>query len=338
MKVSKKISPILLSLIIFLSLSLLTGYAAENTITIKLGHHHNVNGEFDIFAKKFKEIAEEKSEGRLKIEIYPGGQLGQEGEAAEGILIGTLDMSIISEPMFSEIAKGFGIGNMPYLYKNREALIKAVTDSPVGKELERRLVEKGARILGWRCATPRHMIFTKKEVKSLEDLKGLKMRSPEDRLYINMFKTLECQPTPITWGEAYLALQTGVVDGMETPLNTGVDMNFHEVTKFVFLDYHMLGTNLLLINEGFFQKLPSELKEVIIEAGKAAEIYTNSIAEQTEQRAIEIMIKQGLVFNEINEEDLAKVKSLFSRMHMEWGKEHNATELIEKIYEINKDI
>lgn len=309
------------------------GGAKEETIVIKLGHHHNVDGIVDKYCKKFAELASTKSNGRIKVDVYPGAQLGQEFEAAEGILMGTQQMSGVSTTAYNNLIKGFGIDMLPFMFDSFESITEIFANSPVGKELENRLIEKNGRILGWIALGGRHMIFTDKDVKSISEMKGMKMRSPESDLFVGMFNALGCSPTPITWGETYTALQTDVVDGMESPTTSMKDMKFYEVAKYCLLTNHMWGTFNLMINEKFFQSMPQDIQQIIIDSGKEASEYANKLAEEEENSAIEFLKGKGMVFNELSQEDAAKMREAIEPVIDKWGKDHEATELIKMLRE-----
>lgn len=326
---------VLLAILTFCILSVV-GFAQEEKVVLKLGHHHTVGGLVDILSHKFKELAGEKSNGLLQIDIYPGAQLGQEKEACEGVLMGTLQITGVSPSFYSETADGFGIDVLPFLYSTFEQANQIFNESSVGKELDRRLLEKGGRILGWMAVGPRDMLFVKKEVKTLEEFKGLKMRSPESEIWIEMFRGLGARPTPITWGECYTALQTGVVDGMESPPTGTIDMKFYEVTKYCLLTHHMFADMILVINEKLFQELPEDMQKVVIEAGKEAIDYANQLAIKYHEDAMDFLKEEGMKFNELADEELSRFKEAMIPMVDKWAKEHNATDLVEMIRELTK--
>ncbi|MEA4848235.1 MAG: TRAP transporter substrate-binding protein [Clostridiaceae bacterium] len=307
--------------------------AKEAPVVIKLGHHHNVDGIVDIYCKKFAELAGAKSSGRIKVEVYPGAQLGQEFEAAEGILMGTQQMSGVSTTAYNNLVKGFGIDMLPFMFNSFASVTNVFADSPVGKELENRLIEKKGRILGWIALGGRHMIFTDKNITSVSAMKGMKMRSPESDLFVGMFNALGCSPTPITWGETYTALQTKVVDGMEAPTTSMKDMKFYEVAKYCLLTNHMWGTFNLVINEDFFQSLPEDLRQIVIDSGKEASEYANKVSEEEEKKAIEFLKEKGMVFNEVSAEDEAIMREAMGPVIDKWGKDHEAEELIKLLRE-----
>ncbi len=326
-----------ISLLLIMSISILfVGVNAEEKIILKLGHHHSVGGQVDNLSNKFKELAEEKSNGRLEITVFPGAQLGQEKEALEGVLMGTLQLTIVTSSFFANIADGFGLDALPFMFDGFEHMDEVITNSDVGKELEKNLIEKGGRILGWFTPGSRSMLLVEKEVKTLEEMKGLKMRSPENQIWIEMFRSLGSRPTPITWGEAYTALQTGVVDGMESPIAMTIDMKFYEVIKYIFLTNHMWGVMNFIINETVFENLPKDMQEVVISAGKEAVNYANQQSIKEQKEATEWLKNYGIKFIEISKEEQEKFKEAVVPMIDKWAKDNNATHFIEIIRELSQ--
>ncbi len=274
--------------------------AAEPKLVIKFGHHHAVGGSMDKYAHKFAELVKAKSNGEIEVRVFPGAQLGQEGEAAEGIHLGTLQTTIASSPFLSKYLPEMGFDYLPYLWDSLEH-IRKVIKGPIMQEVRQKLLSRSnVHILGWMEIGFRHMLFRNKEVKKLEDMKGLKMRSPQAFWFIEMFRCLGARPTAITWGEVYPALQTGVVDGMETPFSGGVDMKFMEVTKYWALTGHMFSLMPHLINEKFYKGLPANYQKIIQEAANEAIAWNDRKSDSYEEECRRIMEKRGMVFNNVN--------------------------------------
>lgn len=312
-------------------------FAGEEKYVLKLAHYSMIGGFEDRCCHKFKEIAEEKSNGKLEVNIYPGGQLGEETECAQGVLMGTIPMTIVCPFDYRDIVDGFGIDSLPFLFDSVDKSINIFNFSEIGKRLEERLIQKGGRILGWHTYGARHLIFADKDVKTYKDLQGLKMRSPEGDMWIKMFESMGTRPTPITWGEAYLSLQTGVADGMDTPIVDIKIMHFYEVTKYCLLTGHMLGNQILLINEKVFQELPSELQEIVLYAGKEAINYINQVVKEEVSETKKWLEEEGGVkFTELKEEEREKFKKVLMPIQKSWAEEHNCVDLLNDIIEMQK--
>lgn len=307
---------------------------AQKTV-IKLGHHHNVGGLVDFYANTFAAKVKEKTNGSVEIQVFPGAQLGQEREAADGVLMGSMDATVVSSLTYDRAVPQFGLDFLPFMYADWDELL-GTFNGPVGKELEQKLEAKGGRILGWIALGARDMMFTKKKVTNLAEMKDMKMRSSESDLFIGMFRALGTKPTAITWGEAYTALQTGVVEGMESPPGPTVDMKFYEVTKYFLKTHHMWGTMNLTIHDPLFKKLTKEQQDAIIAAGKEATDAANAKAKQDDVKAVEFLKSKGMEFVEVSEAERAKFRDAMGPVVDKWAKDHQAEALVKQIRDAKK--
>lgn len=219
---------------------------------------------------------------------------------------------------YVDTVAGFGIETLPFMAADWDELWYIFNEAGIGDALNERLIEKGARILGWCPFGGRHMIFVDKNVTSYKQIAGLNMRCPESTLYTEMFKALGASPTPITWSDCYTALQTKVVDGMETPLSSMVDMNFDEVSKYCLMTNHMWTTFTLAINEDLFESLPEDIQNSIIEAGQEATENCYAAQQEAEAAAIKTCEEKGITFNHLSDEEAAELPSVFDQMKSDW--------------------
>jgi tripartite ATP-independent transporter DctP family solute receptor len=249
--------------------------------------------------------------------------------------MGTLQMTAVSSPNYKYQVAGFGIDSLPFLFENMDVQLE-IFNSPIGKRLEKELIKKGARVLGWYAFGSRVLIFTNKRVTTFDELKGLKMRSPESEIFIEMFRRMKTMPTTVTWGEAYIALQTGVVDGMDTSLTAIKDMNFYEVSKYCLLTNHMFGTMNLLINESLYQKLPEDIQKVIIEAGEQAVNYANQLTHEAEKTVIDWSKDKGMIFDTPSDEEMDKFREAILPMQDTWAEKANCVDLLSEIRNFQK--
>lgn len=305
--------------------------AGGQKVVIKLGHHHLANGQVDNFAKKFGEILAQKTNGQAEVQIFPGAQLGQEGEAVEGIHLGSLQMTIGSSPFLDKYVREMGVEQLPFLFDDWDHAMRCLK-GPVGEELTKRLLERSnVKALGWMSIGWRHMLFREKQVDSLEGMKGLKMRAPQSWIYVKMFESLGSKPTTITWGEAYTALQTGVVDGMETPLQSGIDMKFAEVAKHWLLTSHMFSSITHMVNKNFFNGLPANVQKAIVEASKEAIDWNDKKTIEDEKTAVDVLkSKYGNTFRD--PKDREAFRKAVQPMYQEFAKDRpGATSIIDLI-------
>ena len=252
------------------TLFFLGSQAGAQTITIKFSHGQPPVEEENIHqgVTVFKKIVEQKTAGRVKVEVYPANQLGKEREQFEGVKLGNIEMCMIAEgPMAGFFPEIMVIG-IPYLFSN-EAVAWRALDGPFGKALFEEMRKKtGVRALGIGENGFRNFTNRVRPIRTPDDLKGLKIRTMENPAHMAMVRALGASPTPIAWGEVYMALQQGVVDGQENPVSVIEVAKFYEVQKYLTLDGHVYSILPILISEKFYQSLPPDIKKIIADTVK----------------------------------------------------------------------
>jgi tripartite ATP-independent transporter DctP family solute receptor len=224
---------------------------------------------------KFGELAEKYSNGRLKVQVAVGGVLGGERDVAEGIQLGTVDGAILGG-ILQNFDPAMSILEFPFLFKN-DAHVRAVMEGPVGEKIRARLIDKtGIRILYHVMRTPRELT-TKKPVKSLADVKGMKIRVPEMEAHLETWKALGANPTPLAFTEVYTALQLGTVDGQENPLGVIYANKFFEVVDYLTLTDHLVGFMMIVTNNAKFGKLAPDLQKALTQAAMEASRFNDDL-------------------------------------------------------------
>jgi len=246
---------------------------AGQPIVVKGGHLEIPGSGHDDHWQVFASYANGVSGGRLQIEVHPGGQLGGDSrQLFESVKLGVNPIGQGDEGAMASFYPPLMILAIPYMIPD-EKVGHLFYDSPFFKKLNEGLIkQQGVRMLsaasfGFRCFTN-----NKKPIKVVTDLAGIKMRVQQNPLYMTMVRSMGGSPTPISWGELYGALQQGVVDGQENPLGVIYDTKFYEVQKYVTIDNHVLGTNMILANEKWFQGLPAELRTILLTGAKMGAI------------------------------------------------------------------
>ncbi|MFB3817265.1 MAG: TRAP transporter substrate-binding protein [Candidatus Methylomirabilales bacterium] len=246
---------------------LLASAAQAGERTIKVGIGHAPTHSFVKASEKFKEMVEKRSHGQLKVEIYPSSQLGGEREMQEMVALGTLEMSVsgitvIYEPLYALL-------EAPFLYRDRDH-IKKVMASPVVAELGEALLKKGIRYVGFYENGFRNITNSKRPIHAPADVRGLKIRTPENLAQIETFKALGAVATPMAFSELYNALAQGVVDGQENPLQNIWNGKFYEVQKHLAITGHIYNSAYILASEKFWSGLPADLRTIAQESIQAA--------------------------------------------------------------------
>ena len=228
---------------------------------------------------KFGQLAEQYSNGRLKIDVAVGGVLGGERDVAEGIQLGTVNGAILGG-ILQNFDPAMSILEFPFLFRN-DAHVRAVMEGPIGEKIRKRLIEKtGMRILYHVMRTPRELT-TKKPVNRLEDIKGMKIRVPEMEAHLATWRALGANPTPLAFTEVYTALQLGTVDGQENPLAVIYANKFQEVVKNLALTDHLVGFMLIVVNNKQFEGLDPVSQRALERAAKEASIFNDQLLKKT---------------------------------------------------------
>lgn len=277
---------------------------------------------------KFKDVVEEKTDGNVTVELFPGNQLGSTEEQEEQLKIGTIQMMSSGNPGLEEIE----YLSLPYLMKSNEHWQK-VLDSELGQEWNQRLIEEMNILnIGTLPRGPR-VISSSKEVNSIADLSGFKIRSPERDYYVQTFEAMGANPTPMDFGEVYNGLQTGIVDGQENPLETFYSAGYQEVQKYIINTNHMYKPAFVNINNDFFESLPEEYQNIILEAAEESHQHAAKLLEESEQEMIDELEESGIIFIDPNlDEYIEATQSVRDNIGREvWG-----DEVYEQIVEIGQ--
>lgn len=264
---------------------------------------------------------ETRSGGRIEVEMYPGAQLGGIESLVNQVKDGILQACDPADGHFASTFPDIQAFGVPYLFVNREVAWR-VLDGPVGEKMRERMAkEVGLRPLFWsENGGFRHYSSAGKEMKSPDDMAGIKMRTMNHPLHMEIAKSLGMSPTPIAWGELYTALQTGVVDGQENSIPTFMVPKLYEVQKNMVLDGHVYSINTVAINEAWYQGLPPDLQGVIRQAAAIA-LDTNrglSIANETSGRAF--LESEGVSIYEPTAEEKAAFRAKAQPVAVDWLK------------------
>ena len=246
---------------------------------------------------KFKETVEELSGGKIKIDLQASGVLGSENDVLDTMLGGggTIDISRISAfALTSYGAEKSVLLSIPYTFANRDHFWK-FADSELAPEFLMEPHDNGLGVRGLYYGEEgfRHF-FTVKEVKGLDDLKGMKLRVSNDPIMNGMVEGLGASPTVVSFNELYSALQTGVVDGAEQPIANYKSNAFQEVAPNLILDGHTLGAIQVIITDEAWDKLTEEQQNILMEAGKVASQFNRTISEDKEKEVLDALKAEGV--------------------------------------------
>jgi tripartite ATP-independent transporter DctP family solute receptor len=280
----------------------LVSSAPAQVVTLKLATIVGNDNPFTTSAYKFKEIAEAKSGGRIKVEVYPAGQLTKnEIVQIEGMQLGTVDVAAVSLPSAGgKFDPKMLASDVPFLYQNREHAWR-VMDGPVGQELMKRFEPLGAKPFcyggGWGF---RGVLSNKRPVFVPDDLKGQTIRVPPIPTLVEVFKNFGANPVPMIWGEVYMAVRQGTVDGLELPVTTAVSDKFHEITKYYSKTLHSYPAAVWMMAKPKYDGLPADLKKVVDETMAASCAQHRQDEVKAEVEGLALMKAKGMQVNDVD--------------------------------------
>ena len=240
----------------------------------------------------FRSLAEERTKGRVKVEVYPNSSLFKDGEEMEALQLGSVQMLAPSVAKFGPLGvREFEVFDLPYIFDDFDELHK-VTDGPVGKKLFQKLESKG--ITGLAFWDNGFKVFSaNKPIRMPADYKGLKMRIQSSKVLGDQIKALGAIPQVMAFSEVYQALQTGVVDGTENPPSNFYTQKMHEVQKYLAMTDHGVIEYAVIVNKKFWDALPADIRTTLQGAMADATKYANSIAKKENDDALEAVRKSG---------------------------------------------
>jgi len=266
--------------------------AAAAPIVIKFSHVVAQNTPKGQAADYFKKIAEERTKGKVKIEVYPNSQLYKDKEEMEALQLGAVQMLAPSLAKFAPLGvREFEVFDLPYIFDNYQELHK-VTQGPLGQKLLKKLEPKG--ILGLAYWDNGFKVMSaNKPLKHVADFKGQKMRIQSSKVLDSQMRAMGSIPQVMAFSEVYQALQTGVVNGTENPPSNLYTQKMHEVQKYVTVSDHGYLGYAVIVNKKFWEALPKDIRATLEACMKDATKFANDVAKKDNDEALEGVRKSG---------------------------------------------
>ncbi len=265
---------------------------ADPPIVVKFSHVVASNTPKGQAAERFKQLAEERTKGRVRVEVYPNSTLYKDKEELEALQLGSVQMLAPSFAKFGPLGvKQFEIFDVPYMFPSAEFL-QRIEDGPIGHKLMAALESKG--ITGLAFWDNGFKIFSaNRPIAAPGDLKGLKMRIQSSKVLEAEMRALDAIPQVMAFGDTYQALQTGVVDGTENPWSNMYTQKMHEVQKYAVDTYHGYLGYAVIVNTKFWSGLPPDIRTALEGAMKDATVYDRQIAHKDNDDAMAAIEKSG---------------------------------------------
>ncbi len=256
-------------------------------------HLHNV------VLKKWAEQVKEETDGRLKIMVLDGAQLGGEREYIEGMRLGTIDMAQVSTGPISAFVPQFMVCALPYVFQDYDQ-IAATLNGPLGQKLFELLEKENIIGLTWFTNGFRSVFNSKKPINGPADLKGLKIRVMESPLMVGTLNAMGASATPMNYGELYTALQQGVMDGAENAPGNVLNDKFYEVAKFFSVTEHFAPPGVVAISNAAFSKLPEDLQAYLKKSAKELGKMEMAADKEAQVKSLDDLKAKGVAINTVD--------------------------------------
>lgn len=263
---------------------------SDEVTTIRFGHGSPETNERHFAVMHFKELVEEKSNGQIKVEVYPGEQLGSEAEMIESVTLN--DLQMVAASAFSQFDSRISVFELPYLFDTYEEAWNTL-DGEIGKKVAEPFLEDNLRIIAY-FENGFRQISANKPIETPEDLKGLKIRTPEFPVSVSTFSALGSNPTPMAFGELYMALQQGTVDAQENPVANISASKFNEVQDYLTMSRHQYMPLPVAISEEFWQSLTTEEQAIIEESALESAQFHRDLLRKNEEDMIKTLESEGM--------------------------------------------
>ncbi|WP_324764559.1 TRAP transporter substrate-binding protein (plasmid) [Sinorhizobium meliloti] len=271
--------------------------AAAETV-IKAGHGTTTGHPTHFALVRFAELVSEKTNGDVKVEVYPDRQLGEEREMVEGLQFGSVDMAVVSTGPLLAFAPEIGIVDLPFLFRDSPH-VYATLDGDVGKDLLGKFDTRGIHGLAWWENGWRHLT-AKKEISKPEDLTGLKLRTMQNPVHMAAFEKLGASPVPMVWGEVFTSLGQGVIDAQENPITVIYVNSLWEVQSHLMLTGHVYGPHVALFSKMKWDSLTPEQQAAVSEAAAEATGFQREKAAELEKDYLAKLKEKGMTVVEID--------------------------------------
>lgn len=309
-----------------LAAALLGGALAVQAQTaVRLGHPHATSGALHAGSVAFADELAKLTNGKYKVQIFPSSALGGEKEMVEQARDGTLDLVVTSTGPVGGFVPEILPFDVPFLFRDYGHARK-VMDGPIGQDALNKFAGKGIVGLAWGENGFRHLTNSKRAVNAPEDMKGLKVRTMQNDVHILAFKSLGALPTPMPFPEVFGALQTGVVDGQENPIQVISSAKFGQVQKFLTLSAHVYSPAVVIASPKMYNALSDADKKAFRDAGVAAGKAMRKRVDELETAGVAEMKAGGVA---VNTPDRKSFQLALAPAYVEYNKRFG--EVIEKI-------
>jgi len=302
------VKPALLGLAVASSLMAWGGANAQvKERTIKFAFANTADSAHGLGATRFAEVVAQKSGGKLKVKLFPGGSLGGEAVVASSLQGGTIEMSMMGPGLLTGMDKEFGVFDTPFLFDSY-AEVDTVLDGPVGRKLLDKLPTKGLIGLSYWDHGFRIVTNSKRPIVKVEDIQGLKIRVQQIPVFLDAFNALGANAVPLPFTELYTALEQKAVDGQDNPFVSVEVTKFYEVQKYASATRHAYSALLVLASKKFWDQLSEDERKVLLDAADEVKPYQRKVSRELDAKAVDSLKARGMLVNDVSPQERARMR------------------------------
>lgn len=317
-----------------------TETSSTDELSIRVSHTIGSDTPLDQGAHKFKELVEERTDGEINVSVYPSAQLGSESETVSQLQSGDLEVVLGSPALLSNYHIDASVFGLPYIIegeteRDQYANLSLLNDSEPIVELNENMAENSdMRVLDWSWwYGNRHVTNSVRPIEEVADLEGLQLRTPDAEIHFAALEALGVSPTPMSFGEVYMALQTGAIDGQENPVEVIESTGFYEAQEHLAITGHLTQGEAFIFSEPVWQELTDEQQTVIRDAALEAGEHQSEIALTENEEALDrLQNEHGL---NVTYPDQGALRDATSEVAAEWAEKHS--EFNENLYDDIRD-
>jgi len=282
--------------------------------TIRVSHVVPKDHPFQVGVEKYAEILAQKSGGKLKMIGFPDGQLGAELQSISAAQGGILEIALVSTAAAASVVKEFGVFDLPFLFTDFKE-VDLILNGPIGRRLLERVSEKNLVGLCYFETGFRHVTNSRRPIVKAEDLKGLKIRTMQNPVFIDIFNTLGANATPMAFTEVFTALESKAIDGQETPYNNIHGNKFYEVTKYISNTGHIYGGAVILAGKKFWDQLSPAEQKLMQETCNTARDFERNYQRTEDPKLLAQIKAKGGIYTEIAPAERARMREMLKPVY-----------------------
>lgn len=277
----------------------------------------------------FEKIVEQRSDGNIQVELFPGAQLGDDRQATSALQSGTLEMTMPSTSPLVNMFPEFAVFDLPFLFPQPE-MADAVLDGEIGQQMLEDASSQGLVAIGWGENGYRQLTNSQHPVEEPADLDGLKIRTMENDLHLDIWRTLGANPTPMSFAELFTALEQGVVDGQENPWITIESSKFNEVQDYATETNHVYTPFITLVSARFWDRLPEDYQQLLRDAATQMGDYQREVSRTLNDQIKQDLKDSGMQITELTPEQVKVFQDKLEPVYEDW-RDQIGGELIDDI-------